>query len=110
MSGGAMELADPRMLADPVGYWAGLREAGGPVQWSDAHRGWLVLSHREVPREVPVELIVTRDALVHLPDRQVKRVLDNFNKVRIRSFLLYSPSSLADVILLCVYRVARSTC
>ena len=27
------------------------------------------------------DLIVTRDALVHLPDRQVKKVLDNFNKV-----------------------------
>ena len=42
-----MELADPQMLVDPVGYWGSLRESGGPVQWSDAHHGWLVLSHHE---------------------------------------------------------------
>jgi hypothetical protein len=28
----------------------------------------------------PFDLIVTRDAFVHLPDRQVKKIIDNFNK------------------------------
>jgi hypothetical protein len=31
----------------------------------------------------PFDLIVTRDAFVHLPDRQVKKIIDNFNKVRV---------------------------
>jgi len=34
------------MLSDPARYWADVR-VGGDVQWSDAHRGWLVLSHAE---------------------------------------------------------------
>jgi cytochrome P450 len=34
------------MLTDPAGHWSHLR-GGGDVQWSEAHRGWLVLSHAE---------------------------------------------------------------
>jgi cytochrome P450 len=41
-----MELDNPAMLADPAGYWLDRRGAGD-VQWSDAHRGWLVLGHAE---------------------------------------------------------------
>lgn len=36
----------------------------------------------------PFDLIVTRDAFVHLPDRQVKKIIDNFNKVRVTVTLL----------------------
>jgi cytochrome P450 len=36
------------MVTDPVAHWEELRATGGPVQWSDEHRGWIVLSHRAV--------------------------------------------------------------
>ncbi len=35
------------------------------------------------PPYKPFDLIVTRDAFVHLPDRQVKKIINNFNKVRV---------------------------
>lgn len=34
-------------IRNPADYFARLRE-GGDVQWSDAHRGWVILSHEEV--------------------------------------------------------------
>ena len=41
-------LTTPRMITDPAGHWDDVRAAGGPVQWSDDHKGWIVLSHRAV--------------------------------------------------------------
>jgi len=42
-----INLDDPASLADPAGYFAAARERGA-VQWSDVHRGWMVISHAEV--------------------------------------------------------------
>ena len=42
-----VELGSAHSIRDPNGYFASAR-AGGELQWSDAHRGWVVLSHREV--------------------------------------------------------------
>lgn len=35
-------------VRDPAGYFARAREHGGDVQWSEAQRGWVVLSHEGV--------------------------------------------------------------
>lgn len=35
-------------VRDPAAYFAHAREHGGDVQWSDAQRGWVVLSHAGV--------------------------------------------------------------
>lgn len=42
-----LDLASLESLRDPAGYF-GARRAGGPVQWSDHHRAWVVLDHTEV--------------------------------------------------------------
>ena len=42
-----IDLDDPASVADPHGYWARYRD-GGPVQWSAAHRSWVVLDHAEL--------------------------------------------------------------
>ena len=42
-----IDLGAPEAFSDPADYWRRAR-ATGPVQWSDRHRAWLVLSHGEV--------------------------------------------------------------
>lgn len=42
-----VELGGADSIRDPNAYFARARE-GGDIQWSDLHRGWLVLSHKEV--------------------------------------------------------------
>lgn len=42
-----VELGGLESIRDPHGYFARARSQGD-VQWSDAHRGWIVLSHEEV--------------------------------------------------------------
>jgi cytochrome P450 len=44
---GAIDLNDPRSIAEPDAYWSTFRD-GPPVQWSDAHRSWVVLDHHEL--------------------------------------------------------------
>jgi hypothetical protein len=43
-----VELGCAESIRDPSGYFRTARERGGPVQWSDAQRAWVVLSHAEV--------------------------------------------------------------
>ncbi|MGH2631995.1 MAG: cytochrome P450 [Tepidiformaceae bacterium] len=43
----SINLDDPASLADPAGYF-GLARERGEVQWSDVHRGWMVISHAAV--------------------------------------------------------------
>lgn len=45
MSG--IDLNDPASVADPFSYWSGFRDKG-PVQWSEAHRAWVILGHAEL--------------------------------------------------------------
>jgi cytochrome P450 len=45
-SGVDLDSADS--VRDPAGYFAAARARGGDVQWSDAQRGWVLLSHAEV--------------------------------------------------------------
>lgn len=42
-----IDLAAPESVTDPTAYFAAAREQGG-VQWSDAQRGWVLLSYEEV--------------------------------------------------------------
>ncbi len=42
-----LDLASSEVNQDPVGFAASVLP-NGPVQWSDTHRGWLVLSHAAV--------------------------------------------------------------
>ena len=42
-----IDLDDPASIEDPHHYWSHRRDAG-PVQWSDAHRSWVVLDHAEL--------------------------------------------------------------
>jgi len=42
-----IDLNDPASVANPAAYWARYRD-GGPVQWSEAHRAWVVLDHAEL--------------------------------------------------------------
>ena len=42
-----IDLDDPASVADPHGYWSRYRD-DGPVQWSRAHRAWVVLDHAEL--------------------------------------------------------------
>ncbi len=42
-----IDLNDPASVDDPYSYWARYRDMG-PVQWSDAHRAWVVLDHAEL--------------------------------------------------------------
>ena len=41
----SLDLTSQEVNRDPAGFAAAVL-AGGPVQWSDRHRAWLVLSHR----------------------------------------------------------------
>jgi cytochrome P450 len=43
-----VDLGSARSIQDPTGYFRAARERGGAVQWSGAHRAWVVLSHAEV--------------------------------------------------------------
>ena len=40
-----VDLACEEAIRNPAAYFARIREQGGDVQWSDAQRGWIVLSH-----------------------------------------------------------------
>lgn len=42
-----IDLNDPASIDDPNSYWSRYRDMG-PVQWSDAHRAWVVLGHVEL--------------------------------------------------------------
>ena len=42
-----IDLNDPASIDDPHSYWSRYRDMG-PVQWSDAHRAWVVLGHAEL--------------------------------------------------------------
>lgn len=42
-----IDLNDPASVARPHEYWSARRD-GGPVQWSDAHRAWVILDHAEL--------------------------------------------------------------
>ena len=43
-----VDLDSQDSVREPAKYFARAREHGGPVQWSPAQRGWVVLSHAEV--------------------------------------------------------------
>jgi hypothetical protein len=43
-----VDLGAAESIRDPAGYFRAARESGGDVQWSQAQRGWVVLSHAEV--------------------------------------------------------------
>ena len=45
MSG--IDLNDPASVEDPHAYWSRFRDLG-PVQWSNAHRAWVILGHVEL--------------------------------------------------------------
>lgn len=40
-----VDLACEEAIREPAAYFARVREQGGDVQWSEAQRGWVVLSH-----------------------------------------------------------------
>ncbi|MDE0846983.1 MAG: cytochrome P450 [Actinomycetota bacterium] len=42
-----INLNDPVSVANPDAYWAKYR-SDGPIQWSEAHRSWVILSHLEL--------------------------------------------------------------
>ena len=42
-----VDLGSSESIRDPAGYFRAARERAGAVQWSDVHRGWVVLSHAE---------------------------------------------------------------
>ena len=42
-----IDLNDPASVENPHAYWSHFRELG-PVQWSDAHRAWVILDHAEL--------------------------------------------------------------
>ena len=42
-----IDLNDPASVENPHAYWSHFRELG-PVQWSDAHRAWVILDHVEL--------------------------------------------------------------
>lgn len=42
-----INLNDPASVANPHAYWATFR-LDGPVQWSEAHRSWVILDHSEL--------------------------------------------------------------
>ena len=44
---GEMNLLDPHAIDDPHGYFRQFRD-GGPIQWSDRHRAWIVMGHPEL--------------------------------------------------------------
>jgi cytochrome P450 len=43
-----VDLGARESVQDPAGYFRAARARGGDVQWSDAQRGWALLSHAEV--------------------------------------------------------------
>lgn len=43
-----IDLESAQSVADPASYFESARSAGGPVQWSDPHRAWIVLDHAHV--------------------------------------------------------------
>ena len=43
-----VDIGSEESVRDPSGYFARARRHGGDVQWSDAQRGWVVLSHEGV--------------------------------------------------------------
>ncbi len=43
-----VDLGSAESVRDPSGYFRAARERGGAVQWSGAHRAWVLLSHAEV--------------------------------------------------------------
>ncbi|HXK25630.1 MAG TPA: hypothetical protein VMS55_23375, partial [Myxococcota bacterium] len=44
----AVDLDALESVRDPTRYFAAARARGGDVQWSDAQRGWVLLSHAAV--------------------------------------------------------------
>ena len=42
-----VDLGSTESIRDPTAYFRAARERAGPVQWSDVHRAWVVISHAE---------------------------------------------------------------
>ncbi len=45
---GSVDLASTESIRTPTEYFRAARASGGPLQWSDAQRAWVALSHAEV--------------------------------------------------------------
>lgn len=56
-----VDLGSPESVANPTRYFAEARQSGGGVQWSDVHRGWLLLSHAEVETAFKDELHISAE-------------------------------------------------
>lgn len=77
-----VDLSDQRSATDPTRYFAEARTAGGPVQWSDAHRAWMIISHEEVeaafrePETLSADRVAPLERIAHSQPAAFQRVVE----------------------------------
>ena len=74
-----IDLNDPASIEDPHHYWSRHRDMG-PVQWSDAHRAWVVLDHVELSEAFRDGRLLSADRVTAL-ERVAKHRPLSFAKV-----------------------------
>ena len=66
-----IDLNDPASVENPHAYWSDFREMG-PVQWSDAHRAWVILDHAELSEAFRDGRLLSADRVTPL-EREIGR-------------------------------------
>jgi cytochrome P450 len=74
-----IDLNNPASIDDPHSYWSRYRDMG-PVQWSDAHRAWVVLGHTELSEAFREGYLLSADRVTPLERVAAHRPL-SFAKV-----------------------------
>ncbi len=74
-----IDLNDPASIDDPYSYWSRYRDMG-PVQWSDAHRAWVVLGHVELSEAFRDGRLLSADRVTPL-ERVAAHRPSSFSKV-----------------------------
>ena len=80
--GTRVDLADQRSATDPTRYFAEARAVDGPVQWSDAQHGWMIISHAEVeaafrePETLSADRVGPLERIAHGQPEAFQRVVE----------------------------------
>ncbi|MEO6397648.1 MAG: cytochrome P450 [Tepidiformaceae bacterium] len=80
--GAQVDLADQRSAREPASYFREARAVDGPVQWSDAHHGWMIISYEEVeaafrePATLSADRVGPLERIAHSQPEAFHRVVE----------------------------------
>ena len=77
-----VDLSDQLSATEPTRYFAAARAANGPVQWSDAQHGWMIISHEAVeaafrePETLSADRVGPLERIAHGQPEAFQRVVE----------------------------------